>query len=106
VPEGFESVARVDDLTDGQMRLVTVGGKDVVLVRVAGEFYAVDSVCTHNQGYLDEGSLSGCEIVCPLHSGRFDLRTGAATWGPVFDPLTTYEVRVECAEVLVGPRKS
>ncbi len=88
------------------MQLVTVAGKNLVLARVAGEFYAVDSVCTHNEGYLDEGSLSGCEIICPLHSGKFDLRTGNATWGPVFDPLTTYEVRVEGDDVLVGPPKT
>lgn len=88
------------------MMLVTAGGKDVLLARVEGQFYAVDSICTHNEGYLDEGSLQGCEIVCPLHSGRFNLKTGAAVWGPVFDPLTTYQVRVEGDSVLVGPPAS
>lgn len=88
------------------MLLVTVAGKDIILARVGGEYFAIDSVCTHALGYLDQGSLEGCEIVCPLHSGRFDVRTGAALWGPVVDPLTTYRVRVEGAAILVGPPNS
>ncbi|HLG73456.1 MAG TPA: non-heme iron oxygenase ferredoxin subunit [Chloroflexota bacterium] len=106
MPEGFEVVARVDELQDGDMRQVTAGGEDVVLARAGGEFYAVSGVCTHAEGYLDEGTVSGCEIVCPLHSGKFDLRTGAATWGPPVDPLTTYQVLVEGEDVLVGPPKA
>jgi 3-phenylpropionate/trans-cinnamate dioxygenase ferredoxin component len=101
MPAEFQAVARADQIQDGQMMLLTVEGKDVLLVRAGGEFFAVDSVCTHAMGYLDEGSLEGCEIICPLHSGRFDLRTGAALWGPPVDPLTTYEVRIDGDEVLI-----
>src|SRR5438874_1530079 len=78
VAAGFEVVARVDQLKDGEMMLVNVASRELLLARVGDEFLAVDSVCTHAMGYLDEGSLEGCEIVCPLHSGRFDLRTGQA----------------------------
>jgi 3-phenylpropionate/trans-cinnamate dioxygenase ferredoxin component len=105
MPADFEPVARVDELQPGEMTLVTIAGNDVLLARVGDEFFAVDSVCTHALGYLDQGSLEGSDVVCPLHSGRFDLRTGEAIWGPPVDPLTTYEVRVEAGQVLVGPAK-
>jgi nitrite reductase/ring-hydroxylating ferredoxin subunit len=106
VLDGFEVVARVDELKDGEMMLVTAAGRELLLARVGDEFLASDSVCTHALGYLDQGSLDGFEVICPLHSGRFDLRTGEALWGPPVDPLTAYEVRVEGEDVLVGPPKS
>ncbi len=101
----FQVVARVDELKDGDILLVTAGGQELVLARVGDEFLAVESVCTHALGYLDQGALSGYEIECPLHSGRFDLRTGAAACEPATDPITTYEVRVEGEAILIGPAK-
>jgi len=49
------------------------------------------NVCTHEQVWLDDGILhpDTCEIECPMHEARFDLRTGAATHEP------SYVVRVE-----------
>jgi naphthalene 1,2-dioxygenase system ferredoxin subunit len=105
VPDGFLVVAQADELKDGEMMLATAGGKELLLARVGDEYLAVDSVCTHALGYLDQGTVDGFEVVCPLHSGRFDLRTGEALWGPPVDPLTTYEVRLEGDDVLVGPPK-
>jgi naphthalene 1,2-dioxygenase ferredoxin component len=87
------------------MLLVTVRGRDLILLRAGDEVLAADSVCTHALGYLDQGTVSGCEVECPLHAGRFDLRSGRATQEPAVDPLPVYEVRVENGTVLVGPPK-
>jgi nitrite reductase/ring-hydroxylating ferredoxin subunit len=38
--------------------------------------------------------LYGCEIECPYHSGRFDIRTGEATLRPCVDPLAVYPANV------------
>jgi nitrite reductase/ring-hydroxylating ferredoxin subunit len=103
--DGFTAVAQTSELADGDMLLVTVNGSELLLARVGGEFLAADSVCTHALGYLDQGTLHGCEIECPIHVGRFDLRTGAATQEPAVDPLTTYEVRVHDGTVYVGPAR-
>ena len=70
----------------------------VVVVNLDGEFFAVEDVCTHDGGPLGEGKLAGCELICPRHGARFDVRTGDATRMPAFEPVPTYEVRVENGE--------
>ena len=37
---------------------------------------------------------AGCQVVCPRHGSRFDLRTGAALTLPAYLPVATYPVRV------------
>ena len=73
----------------------------IVVINVDGEFYAVEDVCTHDGGPLGEGKLEGCQLVCPRHGARFDVRTGAALTMPAFEPAPTYEVRVEGDDVLM-----
>ena len=70
-------------------------------VNLDGQFYAVEDVCTHDGGPLGEGKLDGCELICPRHGARFDVRTGAATRMPAIEPAPTYAVRVEDGDVLV-----
>ena len=48
----------------------------IAVFNVDGTFYAIDDVCTHDGGPLAEGELIGCEIMCPRHGARFDVRTG------------------------------
>ena len=52
---------------------------------------------------LDQGTLVGIEVECPLHEGRFDLRTGQDTNPPADEPVAAFAVRVEGDDVLVGP---
>ncbi len=103
-PAEFVAVARVGDLAAGAMTVVTVGDEEVLLARVGDEYFAVSAICTHTWGLLDQGSLHGCEVECPLHTGRFDLRTGRATRPPALKPLPVYAVQVRDGAILVGPR--
>ena len=41
-----------------------------------GDVLAIDDTCTHQDASLADGWLEGCEVECPLHASRFDLRTG------------------------------
>lgn len=99
-------MAQAAELADGEVLLVTVNGSELLLACVGDQFLAADSVCTHALGYLDQGTLDGFEIQCPLHVGRFDLRTGAATKQPAVDPLTIYDVRVHHGTIYIGSAKS
>ncbi|MGH7907252.1 MAG: Rieske 2Fe-2S domain-containing protein, partial [Candidatus Binataceae bacterium] len=71
-----------------------------------GEYYAINNLCSHQGGWLDQGELLAdtCEVMCPLHDGSFDLKTGEATSLPCKDPVTAYAVRVEGDDILLGPR--
>ncbi len=82
-------------LQPGEMKLVDAGKAEIVVVNVDGELFALDAICTHALGYLDDGEVRGNQLVCPLHEGCFDVRTGAVVSGPPDQPLSVYEVSVQ-----------
>jgi len=97
----FAKVARAADIPPGAKKIIEVDGVEVVVVNLDGQFYAMENVCTHDGGPLGEGKLEGCELICPRHGARFDVRTGAATRMPAFEAAPMHEVRVEGDDVLV-----
>jgi 3-phenylpropionate/trans-cinnamate dioxygenase ferredoxin component len=96
-------VARKSAIAPGQMTRVMVEGVPVLLCNVEGELYAVEDVCTHDDGELDGGELEGCQIICPRHGAKFDVTTGQALTLPAVTPLPTYTVRVDGDDVSVEP---
>jgi 3-phenylpropionate/trans-cinnamate dioxygenase ferredoxin subunit len=98
----FVSVGRVDELLPGGKLLADLDGRAIAVFNVGGEFYAIDDVCTHDGGPLAEGDLEGCEIRCPRHGARFDVRTGKAMCFPAFEPVATHVVEVRQGEVFVA----
>jgi 3-phenylpropionate/trans-cinnamate dioxygenase ferredoxin subunit len=98
---GRVKVARVADIPPGHKKIVEVDGIEIVIVNLDGAFYALEDVCTHDGGPLGEGRLEGCQIICPRHGARFDVRTGAALTMPAVEPAPTYEVRVEGDDIFV-----
>jgi 3-phenylpropionate/trans-cinnamate dioxygenase ferredoxin component len=100
----FIRVASVADIQPGQAAVVELGEEQILLANVGGEFYAVSNVCSHAEAYLSEGYLDEdeCAVECPLHGSLFDLRTGAPKTLPAFEPIATYQVRVEGEDVLIA----
>jgi 3-phenylpropionate/trans-cinnamate dioxygenase ferredoxin subunit len=97
----FVKVAKAGDVPAGQVRICHVDGRQIALCHVDGEFYAIDDVCTHDDGPLGEGELDGYEIECPRHGARFDVKTGRALTLPAVMPVRAYAVRVEGDDVEV-----
>jgi 3-phenylpropionate/trans-cinnamate dioxygenase ferredoxin component len=98
----WQSVANVADIPPEHVAVFQVGDHDVAICNVDGQFYAIDDLCTHDGGSLDQGELEGDEIECPRHGARFDVRTGAAIQLPAFEPVETHEVQLEGDTVQVG----
>ena len=94
-------VARVDEISDGGRKSLIVDDVPVLLLRVGEEFYAIEDVCTHDGLPLTDGPLVGCEITCPRHGARFDVRTGKPLCMPAIEPVATYEVEVREGTVCV-----
>jgi len=94
-------VAKVSDIAPGTTKAVRVGDIDVMLCNVEGSIYAIEDVCTHDGGVLDQGCLDGISIECPRHGARFDIRTGAVLALPAVIPVPTYSVRVEGDDIYV-----
>ncbi|MDQ3448253.1 MAG: Rieske 2Fe-2S domain-containing protein [Chloroflexota bacterium] len=72
----FQAVAPMGDLPPGRMLRVTRGDLDLLLAHTDQGLVVTDDRCPHMAAPLSVGSLDGCEVDCPLHKGRFDLRTG------------------------------
>ena len=81
--------------------LVEVDDRLVVIFHVAAKFYAIDDVCTHDDGPLSEGELQEFAVACPRHGAKFDIRTGAALTMPAIKPTVAHEVKVDGERVLV-----
>lgn len=76
-----------------------VEGRDIALYGVDGEVFATDNLCTHGHARLCDGFLDGHEIECPLHQGKFDVRSGQPTCAPVTTAVRSYPVRIEGGRV-------
>jgi 3-phenylpropionate/trans-cinnamate dioxygenase ferredoxin component len=103
----FVKVASVTQLTDPGKLLVEVDERLIVLFRIAGNFYALDDVCTHDGGPLSEGALdsTACTIACPRHGAKFDVRNGAALTMPATQSTQAHEVKVVGDDVFVKLRE-
>jgi 3-phenylpropionate/trans-cinnamate dioxygenase ferredoxin component len=98
----FIKVATVDQIPVGGSHLVEVEEFRIALFNLAGELYALEDLCTHDGGPLVEGEvLNGCEVQCPRHGARFDIRSGAAISFPAFEATNSYAVRVQGNDVLI-----
>ena len=97
----FVKVGRADEVGPGEKKIYEVDGIMVVVVNLDGEYYCVEDVCTHDGGPLGEGKLDHGQLVCPRHGARFDVRTGDALTLPAFEPVATYQVKVESGDLLV-----
>ena len=103
--DNFQRVAVLSELRPGRAQCVAFDdGEEVLLVRIEDAVYAVQPTCTHRETWLDMGTVlpGSHEIECPLHIGRFDLRTGAPTNPPVTEPIKTYSVQIREGGVFVA----
>jgi len=89
------------DLLDGQTRSIPVGKRMIAVARSGDAYYAVDDVCTHDGEPLTGGDIEGTEIICPRHGARFCLRTGEALTPPAYEPIRTYETKIEAGRLWV-----
>ena len=94
-------VGRLADIPSGTIKVYKVGEREVAVCNVDGDLYAIDNVCTHDDGPLDQGEVIGYEVECPRHGARFDVRTGEVTEAPAVLPVGTFTVHIKGEEVHV-----
>jgi len=100
MPE-FIRVASVDDIKEGQKKGFDVNGERIMLAKINGKIYAMNAVCSHKHGPLDEGDLNFPIVTCPWHGARFDITTGHVVRGPAVEPQETYPVEIRRNNVFV-----
>ena len=98
----WTDAAAVDDVPEDDVVGLMVGGRDLAFYSAGGQIYATDNLCTHGHARLCDGFLEGHEIECPLHQGRFDVRTGQPTCAPVTEAIRSYPVKIEGGRVFLA----
>ncbi|TCR63159.1 non-heme iron oxygenase ferredoxin subunit [Bosea sp. BK604] len=100
--DGFVRIASTTDVPENSVIGLRVGEQDIALFHLEnGEFRATDNICTHEYALMSEGWLEDCVIECPLHAGRFDVRTGKGLCAPIERDLPVFEVRISGTDVFV-----
>jgi 3-phenylpropionate/trans-cinnamate dioxygenase ferredoxin component len=80
-----------------------VGPEGVGVYNCSGSLFAIEDRCTHDDGKLCEGEwdVERCEVICPRHGARFDVRTGDALTLPAYIPVASYPVRIRDDGIVV-----
>jgi 3-phenylpropionate/trans-cinnamate dioxygenase ferredoxin component len=98
----YLEIAPADQLPIGERLFIEVEGKSIVIINLAGSYYAIGDVCTHDNGPVGDGEIEENEIICPRHGARFDIRTGKVTSLPAVVDIPAYPVRVVDGMIQVG----
>ena len=92
---GWVRVCGREDLLPGEFQVAYDGDTAIAVFNIDGTYYAIEDVCTHDGGELAGGPVDGFEVECLRHGARFDVRTGAATCPPAYEPTVSFPVKVE-----------
>ena len=96
----WTDIAPVIEFGPGQSRLLEIEGVEIAVFNLAGQYFAIEDVCSHDGsamlgcGLEPEDVVDGDQIICPRHGARFCIRTGAALTPPAYEPLATFPVKI------------
>jgi nitrite reductase (NADH) small subunit len=108
--------AAVEEIPEGQSRIVPLADREVGIFHENGRFYAVLNFCPHFGAPICKGRVMGRVLAtveggltydnenktlrCPWHHWEFDLATGDALL-PLRQRLKTFPTRIENGEIWV-----
>ena len=98
----FVEIAPASELPNGERLFVEVEGRMIVIFNIAGQFFAIADVCSHDDGPVGEGELEGYNITCPRHGAEFDVRTGKVLQMPAVVDIPAYPVQVRDGNIFIG----
>ncbi|HEY0895157.1 MAG TPA: DUF2231 domain-containing protein [Sphingobacteriaceae bacterium] len=94
-------VAREDELRPGQMKLLHLMERRIVLGRTDSGYVAFDDRCTHRGGSLAGGMMICGTVQCPWHGSQFNCTTGEVSAGPATEKITVYPIEVVNGKVFL-----
>jgi nitrite reductase/ring-hydroxylating ferredoxin subunit len=104
-------VAKAADIPEGGRILVEIGGREIGIFRLNGQYHALLNRCPHLGGPLCKGGVVGelfapmpgdvrgngsrLFVTCPWHNWEFDVTTGQSYWSAGGPKARLFPVRVE-----------
>ena len=67
------------------------------------EFYALDDTCSHAVASLADGWIEGNEVECPMHAGKFCLKTGKVLCMPAVEDVKTHKLEIRGEDIYLYP---
>lgn len=96
------TVAEVAELGNGQRIILEIDDEPIAVFNIAGDYYAISDICSHDDGPVAEGELDDYAIECPRHGAKFDVRSGQVLTLPAIVDIPAYPVRVQDGKIQVG----
>lgn len=94
-------VGAAQDVTAAHGLSVEIDDVALIVARCGEQLYAIEDRCTHDGESLAGAEVEACQIICPRHGARFCIKSGAALTPPAYEPLRTFEVRVQAGRILL-----
>jgi 3-phenylpropionate/trans-cinnamate dioxygenase ferredoxin subunit len=98
----YVTVGSTEDLMEGERLFVEIDGTPIVIFRIADQLFAIQDLCSHDDGTLGDGELEGYDVICPRHGAHFDIQSGKALAMPAVVDIKAYVVRVLNKQIEVG----
>ena len=90
------------DFANGEMRGFEIGKQNIVVVRAAAGYRALDDWCNHAGCLLSGGHVEKNVLVCPCHAVGFDLDSGRNVTSPgVCGDQKAFRVSVQNGELIL-----
>lgn len=92
----YATSVKEKDLQESRPVRIDIKKKPIVLTKVNGKVYAMDAVCSHEGGPLEDGNVEGYNLTCPWHYAVFDIRNAKVSDQTVWaTDLSSYPVKIE-----------
>ncbi len=93
----------IDDVDEDLPYRAEIDGFAYAVFKVGELIFVTADLCSHGPGLLSDGYVEGCEVECPFHQGRFDLRTGMPTEPPCEIPIQTWAAIIQDGSIYIDP---
>ncbi|WP_261843344.1 MocE family 2Fe-2S type ferredoxin [Aliamphritea ceti] len=97
----YIDVCDIEDIDAEDVMRFDYGNETFAIYRTETDYFATAGLCTHEEVHLEDGLVIDDVIECPLHQGRFNVRTGEALSAPACVNLKTYPVKVDGRRVMM-----
>lgn len=102
----YYEIVPASELPSGERLFIEIEGQSLVIFNIAGQFFSIADICSHDDGPVGEGDIEGYNITCPRHGAEFDVRTGQVTQMPAVVDIPAYPVQVRDGNIYIGLPKA